>query len=110
MIFKTDDVRITGLQEVIPPAELHAEFPLGDKGSETVYHAREAIHNILQGEDDRMVVVVGPCSIHDPDAAREYAERLKPVMDELSQDLCIVMRVYFEKPRNPFGRRRYNGR
>jgi len=103
MIFKTDDVRITGLQEVIPPAELHAEFPLGDQGSETVYHAREAIHNILQGEDDRMVVVVGPCSIHDPDAARDYAEHLKPLIGELSSDLCIVMRVYFEKPRTTVG-------
>jgi 3-deoxy-7-phosphoheptulonate synthase len=103
MIFKTDDVRISGLQEVIPPAELHAEFPLGDQGSETVYHTREAIHNILHGTDDRLVVVVGPCSIHNPDAAREYADRLKPLIDELSEDLCIVMRVYFEKPRTTVG-------
>ena len=103
MIFKTDDVRITGLQEVIPPAELHAEFPLDDQASETVYHTREAIHNILQGEDDRMVVVVGPCSIHDPDAARDYADHLKPLIAELAADLCIVMRVYFEKPRTTVG-------
>lgn len=103
MIFKTDDVRITGLQEVIPPAELHAEFPLSDQASETVYHTREAIHNILQGTDDRMVVVVGPCSIHDPDAARDYADHLKPLIAELSADLCIVMRVYFEKPRTTVG-------
>jgi len=103
MIFKTDDVRITGLQEVIPPAELHAEFPLDDQASETVYHTREAIHNILQGTDDRMVVVVGPCSIHDPDAARDYADHLKPLIAELSADLCIVMRVYFEKPRTTVG-------
>ena len=103
MIFKTDDVRITGLQEVIPPAELHAEFPLDDQASETVYHTREAIHNILQGADDRMVVVVGPCSIHDPDAARDYADHLKPLIAELSADLCIVMRVYFEKPRTTVG-------
>ena len=103
MIFKTDDVRIAGLQEVIPPAELHAEFPLDEQASETVYHTREAIHNILDGEDDRLVVVVGPCSIHDPDAAREYARHLRPLIDELSNDLCIVMRVYFEKPRTTVG-------
>ena len=103
MIFKTDDVRISGLLEVIPPAELHAEFPLSDHGSETVYHTREAIHNILQGDDDRLIVVVGPCSIHDPDAAREYAAHLKPIINELSADLCIVMRVYFEKPRTTVG-------
>lgn len=103
MIFKTDDVRITGLQEVIPPAELHAEFPLSDHGSETVYHTREAIHNILLGSDDRIVVVVGPCSIHDPDAARDYADHLKPLIGELATDLCIIMRVYFEKPRTTIG-------
>jgi len=103
MIFKTDDVRISGLQEVIPPAELHAELPLDDQASETVYHTREAIHRILHGEDDRLVVIVGPCSIHDPDAAREYASRLKPLIDQLSGELCIIMRVYFEKPRTTVG-------
>jgi 3-deoxy-7-phosphoheptulonate synthase len=103
MIFKTDDVRITGLQEVLPPQALHDEFPLDEQASETVYHARESIHNILHGEDDRLVVVVGPCSVHDPEAAREYASRLKVLMDELSDDLCIIMRVYFEKPRTTVG-------
>jgi len=103
MIFKTDDVRITGLQEVLPPMELHEEFPLDECASETVYHARDAIHNILHGEDDRLVVVVGPCSVHDPDAAREYARGLKVVMTELADDLCIIMRVYFEKPRTTVG-------
>ena len=103
MKFKTDDVRIAGIQEVIPPAELHAEFPIDEHASETVYQNREAIHKILHGEDDRLVVVVGPCSIHDPDAAREYAQRLKPLIEELSHDLCIVMRVYFEKPRTTVG-------
>jgi 3-deoxy-7-phosphoheptulonate synthase len=103
MIFKTDDVRITGLQEVLPPQALHDEFPLDEEASETVYHAREAIHNILHGEDDRLVVVVGPCSVHDPEAAREYASRLKVLLDELSEDLCIIMRVYFEKPRTTVG-------
>ncbi len=103
MIFKTDDVRITGLQEVLPPKELHDEYPMDEQASETVYHARSAIHNILHGDDDRLVVVVGPCSVHDPDAAREYATRLKPLISELSADLCIIMRVYFEKPRTTVG-------
>jgi len=103
MIYKTDDVRITGLQEVVPPGELHAEFPLDEQSSEIIYHTREAIHRILHDEDDRLVVIVGPCSIHDPDAAREYAGKLKPLMQELSDELCIVMRVYFEKPRTTVG-------
>jgi len=103
MIFKTDDVRITGLQEVLPPKALHDELPLDERASETVYHARESIHNILRGEDDRLIVVVGPCSVHDPEAAREYAARLKVLIDELSDDLCIIMRVYFEKPRTTVG-------
>ncbi len=103
MIFKTDDVRITGLQEVLPPIKLHEEFPIDEKASETVYHARSAIHKILHGEDDRLVVIVGPCSVHDPDAAREYASRLKVLIQELSEDLCIIMRVYFEKPRTTVG-------
>ena len=103
MIFKTDDVRITGLQEVLPPITLHEEFPMDERASETVYHARNAIHNILHGEDDRIVVVVGPCSVHDPDAAREYAKKLKVLIHELADDLCIIMRVYFEKPRTTVG-------
>ena len=103
MKFKTDDVRIAGLHEVQPPAELHAQFPIDEHASETVFQNREAIHNVLHGEDDRLVVVVGPCSIHDPDAAREYAQRLKPLIDELAGDLCIIMRVYFEKPRTTVG-------
>jgi len=103
MIFKTDDVRITGVQEVFPPIKLHEEFPMDEHASETVYHARLAIHNILHGEDDRLVVVVGPCSVHDPDAAREYASKLKVLIDELAGDLCIIMRVYFEKPRTTVG-------
>jgi 3-deoxy-7-phosphoheptulonate synthase len=103
MIFKTDDVRITGLQEVSPPIQLHEEFPLTEKASETVYHAREAIHDILHGKDDRLVVVVGPCSVHDTKAAMEYAGRLKALMEELKHELCIIMRVYFEKPRTTVG-------
>ncbi|VAW52194.1 2-keto-3-deoxy-D-arabino-heptulosonate-7-phosphate synthase I alpha [hydrothermal vent metagenome] len=103
MIFKTDDVRITGLQEVLPPKTLHDEFPMNENTSETVYRGRENIHKILHGEDDRLVVVVGPCSVHDPDAAREYAAKLKVLMQETTDDLCIIMRVYFEKPRTTVG-------
>ncbi len=103
MKFKTDDVRISGVKEVVPPGELHADFPMDEQASEVVYRTRQAIHNILHGEDDRLVVIVGPCSIHDPEAAREYASKLKPLIDELASELCIVMRVYFEKPRTTVG-------
>lgn len=103
MKYKTDDLRISGLQEVLPPEELHREYPITEQASDTVYHTRQAIHDILSGNDSRLLVVVGPCSIHDPKAAREYAQRLKNIIDELEDDLCIVMRVYFEKPRTTVG-------
>ncbi len=103
MHYKTDDVRIAGIHEVSPPAELHAEFPMDETASETVFHHRAAVHKILHGEDDRLVVIVGPCSIHDPSAAREYGRRLKPLIEELDGELCIIMRVYFEKPRTTVG-------
>lgn len=103
MLYSTDDLRITGIQEVIPPAQLHEELPITDQASETVFNARNSTQNILQKQDDRLIVIVGPCSIHDPDAAREYATRLKPLMEELSDELHIIMRVYFEKPRSVVG-------
>ena len=103
MIYRTDDVRISGIHEVLPPEDLHNEFPMSETASETVYRTRDAIHRILRGQDDRIIVIVGPCSVHDPDAAREYASRLKPLIDGLSHELCIVMRVYFEKPRTTVG-------
>ena len=103
MKYKTDDLRISGLQEVLPPEELHREYPITEQASDTVYHTRQAIHDILSGNDSRLLVVVGPCSIHDPKAAREYAQRLKNIIEELEDDLCIVMRVYFEKPRTTVG-------
>ena len=103
MLYNTDDLRITNIQEVIPPAQLQQELPITDHASETVFNARIATHNILHGEDDRLVVIVGPCSIHDPKAAREYASRLKPLISELKNDLYIIMRVYFEKPRSVVG-------
>ena len=103
MNFKTDDVRITGIQEVLPPETLHEELPVDEPCSELVHRTRQSIHSILHGEDDRVLVVVGPCSIHDPDAAREYAKKLLPLISELADSLCIVMRVYFEKPRTTVG-------
>jgi len=103
MIYKTDDVRISGIYEVLPPEILHNEFPMSETASETVYRTRDAIQKILRDEDDRLVMIVGPCSVHDPDAAREYASRLKPLIESLSNELCIVMRVYFEKPRTTVG-------
>ncbi|VAW68491.1 2-keto-3-deoxy-D-arabino-heptulosonate-7-phosphate synthase I alpha [hydrothermal vent metagenome] len=103
MKYKTDDLRISGLQEVIPPEELHREYPLSDAASETVRNTRQSIHEILHGTSGRFLVIVGPCSIHDSKAAREYATRLKALIEELKEDLCIVMRIYFEKPRTTVG-------
>lgn len=103
MLYSTDDLRITGIQEVIPPVQLHQALPITDHASKTVFNARKFTQNILHGEDDRLVVIIGPCSIHDPDAAREYASRLKPLITELKDDLHIIMRVYFEKPRSVVG-------
>lgn len=101
--YKTDDLRITEIREVIAPAQVHEEVPITDAAAQLTAETRRAIHKILQGEDDRMLVVVGPCSIHDSQAALEYAESLKSARDELSQDLLIIMRVYFEKPRTTVG-------
>lgn len=103
MRYKTDDLRISAMKEVIAPETLLADYPITDTASETVALARKAIHNILAGTDDRLLVIVGPCSIHDPIAAMEYATRLKKVRDELKDQLLIVMRVYFEKPRTTVG-------
>jgi 3-deoxy-7-phosphoheptulonate synthase len=100
---KTEDLRILAIKEVITPAQLHEELPLADGISDTVSQTRRDIHNILAGEDDRLLVIVGPCSIHDPEAALEYAARLKQMREALDKELLIVMRVYFEKPRTTVG-------
>jgi 3-deoxy-7-phosphoheptulonate synthase len=100
---QTDDLRIRAIQEVEPPAVVHEHHPITAEAAETVAAAREAIHHILAREDDRLLVVVGPCSVHDPGAAIEYAKRLLPVRDRLRNELLIVMRVYFEKPRTTVG-------
>jgi len=101
--YPTDDLRIRAMKEVAPPVEIHAEFPISDAAAETIYASRRAIHDILHGADDRLLVVVGPCSIHDVAAARDYADRLKVERDALAHDLVVVMRVYFEKPRTTVG-------
>jgi len=99
----TDDLRIRDLQPLTPPAMLLAELPCSEAMSTTVAGARAACHAILHGEDDRLVVVVGPCSIHDPVAAMEYAHRLRALRDTHGDALELVMRVYFEKPRTTIG-------
>lgn len=99
----TEDLRIASIREVSTPAQLHNEFPVSDAAAECVNATRTAIHNILRGQDDRLLVIVGPCSIHDPKAAREYANRLMAQKGALADDLLIVMRVYFEKPRTTVG-------
>lgn len=103
MRLNTDDLRIKEIRELTPPAHLIREFPCEEIASQTVHRAREAAHNILHGNDDRLLVIVGPCSIHDPEAAREYAGRLTEIRRKLQGDLEIIMRVYFEKPRTTVG-------
>ncbi|MCW9024042.1 MAG: 3-deoxy-7-phosphoheptulonate synthase AroG [Gammaproteobacteria bacterium] len=103
MKYKTDDLRITAMKEVFPPVQLHQDLPMTEAASKLIFETRTAIHNILQGKDDRVLVIIGPCSVHDPVAAVEYAQRLKKLREELADDLLIVMRVYFEKPRTTVG-------
>jgi 3-deoxy-7-phosphoheptulonate synthase len=103
MFHQTDDLRIEELRPLISPAILMEELPLSEAASTTVAAARDEISAILRGEDDRLVLVVGPCSIHDPDAGLEYAQRLAEVRKQYRDDLCILMRVYFEKPRTTVG-------
>ncbi len=98
-----DDVRIQEIKELATPARILAELPGSESAARTTDAARRAIHRILHGADDRLLVVIGPCSIHDPAAALDYAQRLKAESDRLQQDLLIVMRVYFEKPRTTVG-------
>lgn len=99
----TSDLRIQTARPLISPAILEEDLPLTDSGATLVNTARHAIGNILRGQDDRLLAIVGPCSIHDPVAALEYAQQLQPVATRLARDLLIVMRVYFEKPRTVIG-------
>ena len=103
MFRPTDDLRIEQIRPLIPPAILMENLPLSEKASTTVAESREAVARVLRQQDDRLVVVVGPCSIHDVDAAREYARGLHALAAELADALVVVMRVYFEKPRTTVG-------
>ena len=103
MQYQTDDLRIREIKELLPPVALLEKFPLTDNASATVFQARQAIHNILSGADDRILVIIGPCSIHDTKAALEYGQKLKALRERHQGELEIVMRVYFEKPRTTVG-------
>eukprot|EP00756_Hemistasia_phaeocysticola_P008430 Hpha_TRINITY_DN14615_c0_g1::TRINITY_DN14615_c0_g1_i1::g.48006::m.48006/K01626/E2.5.1.54, aroF, aroG, aroH; 3-deoxy-7-phosphoheptulonate synthase len=98
-----DDVRIRKLQPLLPPSILLDDLPLTAKAEDTVLAGREAVYRSIRGVDKRLVVIVGPCSIHDTDAALEYARKLKVLSEELKDDLIVIMRVYFEKPRTTVG-------
>lgn len=103
MLYNTDDIRIERLRPLISPAIYLEELPLSEAGAHLVTSNRELASKIIKGEDDRLLVVVGPCSIHDVEAALEYGERLRKAIDKHKDDLQIVMRVYFEKPRTTVG-------
>ena len=103
MTATTDDLRIQHITELISPEQLVKDIGVSEHGGLTVAQARQTIHRILNDEDDRLLVIVGPCSIHDPEAALEYAALLRRAAEELTEDLFIVMRVYFEKPRTTVG-------
>ena len=100
---RTDDLRIREMKELTPPSHLIREFPVSPQAEQTAADARVALHRILHGQDDRLMVVIGPCSIHDPKAALEYARRLLEQRRRFAGELEIVMRVYFEKPRTTVG-------
>ena len=102
-IQKTSDLRIAGRQEVVSAKSLISEQPISEKSSETVFNARKEFSDVLYKKDERLAVVVGPCSIHDPSAAKEYAELLLNEKNNLKENLLIIMRVYFEKPRTTVG-------
>jgi len=103
MPISTDDLRIREIKELTPPSHLVREFPCSERASRTAFSGRSAIHRILHGADQRLLVVIGPCSIHDPEAAKAYARRLAAEREKHAKDLVIVMRVYFEKPRTTVG-------
>lgn len=103
MSHNTDDLRIKEIKELAPPSHAMREFPCSPEVAELVFESRKSLHRILHGMDDRLIVVIGPCSIHDPAAAIDYAKRLKAKRDEYKGELEVVMRVYFEKPRTTVG-------
>ena len=103
MQFKTDDLRIREIKELVPPSHVLREFGITEKSAKTVVETRQEIHRVLHGADDRVVVIIGPCSIHDVKAAKEYALKLAHAREKFGRELVILMRVYFEKPRTTVG-------
>jgi 3-deoxy-7-phosphoheptulonate synthase len=103
MIVKTNNLKIKSITPIIAPADLRQVFPISEEASEFVSSSRDQIKSILQGKDPRLMVVVGPCSIHDPNGAHDYAHRLARLSAEISDQLLLIMRVYFEKPRTTVG-------
>ncbi|MDO1509926.1 MULTISPECIES: 3-deoxy-7-phosphoheptulonate synthase AroG [unclassified Neisseria] len=100
---QTDDVKIKEVKELLPPIAHLYELPISEDASDLVYQTRQEIAKLVHGEDNRLLVIIGPCSIHDPKAALEYAQRLLPLRKKYEKELLIVMRVYFEKPRTTVG-------
>lgn len=100
---RTENLRVTEVRRLVTPAQLKARLPISESANRTVVDGREAVERILDGRDHRLLVVVGPCSIHDEKGALEYAERLRHLSDRVGERLCVVMRVYFEKPRTTIG-------
>jgi 3-deoxy-7-phosphoheptulonate synthase len=103
MFYRTEDLRLKWTKVVLPPVFLEEELPATERATATVFNARAEISDILAGKDRRLLVVIGPCSIHDAKAAREYATLLKGAVQEYARELCVIMRVYFEKPRTTVG-------
>lgn len=103
MNYQNDNLRIIEINKLLPPRALLDKYPATECASSTVFATRSAIYKILKGNDDRLLVVIGPCSIHDPQAALDYADRLLKLRKNLSSELEVVMRVYFEKPRTAIG-------
>jgi 3-deoxy-7-phosphoheptulonate synthase len=102
-MYNTDDLRIREIRELSPPDDIRREFPLTEKAAQVTFETRRVVHRVLHGADDRLIAIVGPCSIHDPKAALEYASRLQAEKARLADDVVLVMRVYFEKPRTTVG-------
>ncbi len=99
----TDDLKITSMKEMISPSDLIEQLPMSEKAIQTVVECRSEIINILNRDDDRLMIIVGPCSIHDVKAATEYAEKLSSIKDKVKKNILVIMRVYFEKPRTVIG-------
>ncbi|CAM9018293.1 unnamed protein product [Wickerhamomyces anomalus] len=100
---RLEDWRITGYDPLTPPDLLQHEFPLDEVNKKVILEGRDDAIKILNGQDDRLIIVVGPCSIHDPKAALEYQAKLKKIVDEVKGELLIIMRAYLEKPRTTVG-------